>query len=202
MGTSIPWTTEDEQKALELYNTGLTYAQIGEQLGRTSNAIMNKVQRLNGIKPKTPRTQKEPKAEISSEELWKPDSHRYYIINGAKLKSIFKERGYTLASAGREINLGDGAFSNWCRLNYIPKYVGVLLDKVFDISVKDIEVVENQPTKVEAAPIEKTDYSEIINAIEKVAKKSETVLTEKDHANLYNTVYSAVYAAVKKAWSE
>ena len=208
------WTQEEKDTLVDLYDAGYTYDSIAEAMHRSKNSVMNQVQRyIIGSKdgssnslnrgvarnPNISLSKRKKDFEGLSESTkerytWTPDPSRYHIIDGQKLYMELVTKGYTMAKAERELGLNDGNLSHWKSKNYLPKYAAVLLERILDIKLEDI-LPEPEPV-IDETP------TEITVEIPTAEPKKDSVLTEEDHKQLYKTVYTAVYEAVKKAWAE
>lgn len=98
-----------------------------------------------------------------------------YKIDAEKLKAELNKRGLTQKQASTELGFSKNFISNFVNRGEIKKPWATLLEKSYNIRLEDY-VIEEKETVVANAAI---DYNE-----------------------LYKTIRSAVYEAVKKAWSE
>lgn len=105
-------------------------------------------------------------------------------INGEKLKREFGKRNISLLEASQTCGFEASYFSKVCRANKITKYAAHLLDHTYNI-------------KYDAYKEDGVKKEEVINK-----SADEFTITEEVSNALYKIIYSAVYEAVKKAWSE
>lgn len=102
-------------------------------------------------------------------------------IDGQKLKNIFKDRGLVPSKVSVEFGLDTAYFTKCFTKNKLSCVVAYTLEQKYNISKNMYTVVEEEPKK---------EVAELNHIPEEITKQ------------LYRIIYSAVYAAVKKAWSE
>ena len=100
-------------------------------------------------------------------------------INGDKLRAEIYKRNYSLSSAGAEIGFSENFFVKNCKLNRLSQSHIIVIEKVLGIPFEAYKA---------------TPEPELPNV--------KTVPAPLDYERLYKVIYSAVYEAVKKAWSE
>lgn len=110
-------------------------------------------------------------------------------IDGEKLRNIFIKRGVPLIEVSKTCGFEDSYFSKAIRANRMPLYVTKLLESVYHIPFEDYEVQKVEP---ELLPI----------IVEEDRKEVEFVISEETAKQLHQLIYSAVYEAVKRVWSE
>lgn len=104
-------------------------------------------------------------------------------IDGVKLRHEFEVRNISLKDASNKCGFEDSYFSNVCSAGKITKPASNLLHMMFNIRYEEyaLNEVTEEPRAEELSTL---------------------TITEETSKVLYDIIYSAVYDAVKKAWSE
>ena len=105
-------------------------------------------------------------------------------IDGEKLRKEFEVRNLKLMDASNKCGFEQTYFSKSCRMNRITKPAMNLLQQMFNIRYEDYKI--DEPEQIEETEV----------------KENPITITEDVSKALYDIIYSAVYEAVKKAWSE
>lgn len=105
-------------------------------------------------------------------------------IDGEKLRKEFEVRNLKLMDASSKCGFEQSYFSKACRTNKITKPAMNLLQQMFNIRYDDYKI--DEPEQIEESEV----------------KENPITITEDVSNALYDIIYSAVYEAVKKAWSE
>lgn len=108
-------------------------------------------------------------------------------INGAKLRREFEVRNISLIDVSERCGFDATYFSKVCRSNRIRKPAAKLLEQMYNIKYEDYKIDEPEEEKSE---------------VHEVTKETSLIITEDTKNVLRDIIYSAVYEAVKKAWSE
>lgn len=121
---------------------------------------------------------------------------KFYDVDIELLKDEAKKRGENLTTLSKGIGYGGGYLSGMCQKNKaanktrgIPDRTAILLYERYNIRIDDI-------LRKSEAPV-----LEVIEP-EPEATENETKPFEMDWAQLYNTIYAAVYEAMRKALNE
>lgn len=108
-------------------------------------------------------------------------------IDGQKLKKIFDKRGLKMQDVSIDCGYEGSYFSKATRENRMSKTASILLQDRYKIYPEgyepDKEIVTAEVVTVETP-------------------KTEMVISEETAKLLHKIIYSAVYEAVKKAWTE
>lgn len=182
------WTPEEEQQLLDLANAGYSKIAIAEALGRTENSINSKYGRLTKDNEHETRVRKDKKHESGNrKDGWRPDKNRYEMIDGEKLRSLLKEKGFGIIRAGEELGVLGNTFANWTKNNYCPKWLPTVIESKFDIKLDDY--IKKEPKPESAKETVNNIYDNIYDV----------VLAESMKTDLYKIIYAAVYEGVKQA---
>lgn len=98
------------------------------------------------------------------------------MIDGKKLQAELKKRGVSFASASKELGFGVTYLTNSASRGYMRTAAIKALFAEYNINPDAYVLKESEPAEEKVAAV---DYNE-----------------------LYKVIYTAVYEAVKKAWSE
>ena len=109
-------------------------------------------------------------------------------IDGEKLYKEIRERGLTIAKLCNDLGVNSGYFSNAKYRGSIANLAVVALESRYGIMRDSYVVKEEQETSVQV--------------IEVMKEKDVDFFSEENMHKFYQVIYSAVYEAVKKAWSE
>ena len=104
-------------------------------------------------------------------------------IDPDKLTKEFEKRNLIKGDVSEEMGHNRNYISDVVRRKTIPRHAVVFLHKNYNIELKDYEAVQEE--KREERP-----------------KREERALKDMTDKQMYQLIYSAVYHAVKKAWSE
>lgn len=108
-------------------------------------------------------------------------------IDGQKLKKIFDKRGLKMQDVSIDCGYEGSYFSKATRENRMSKTASILLQDRYKIYPEDYEP-DKEVVTVEVATVE--------------TPKTEMVISEETAKLLHKIIYSAVYEAVKKSWTE
>lgn len=108
-------------------------------------------------------------------------------IDGRKLKEIFDKRGLKMQDVSIDCGYEGSYFSKATRENRMSKTASILLQDRYKIYPEEYE----QDKEVVTAEVVTVETS-----------KTEMVISEETAKLLHKIIYSAVYEAVKKAWTE
>jgi transcriptional regulator with XRE-family HTH domain len=106
-------------------------------------------------------------------------------VDGSKLRSEFMRLGLTTRQIADKVGYNQSTISNWCTENEISMPGMKALELAYGIKYEDImfdDVKEEQHT--EAQEVHNHYHCNV------------------DYDKLYQTIYSATYEAVKRAWNE
>lgn len=109
-------------------------------------------------------------------------------IDGEKLYKEIKERGLTTARICRDLGVNSGYFSNAKYRGSIANLAVVVLESRYGIPRETYIIKEEQENPVQV--------------VEVVKEKDTDFFSDENMHKFYQVIYSAVYEAVKKAWSE
>ena len=104
-------------------------------------------------------------------------------IDPDKLTKEFKKRNLVKDDVSEEMGHNRNYISDVVRRKTITGHAVVFLHKNYNIELKDYEAVQEEKR-------------------EERSKREERVLKDMTDKQMYQLIYSAVYHAVKKAWSE
>ena len=104
-------------------------------------------------------------------------------IDPDKLTKEFKKRNLIKGDVSEEMGHNRNYISDVVRRRTIPKHAAVFLHRNYNIELKDYEAVREE---------KKVDKP----------KREERAIKDMADKQMYQLIYSAVYHAVKKAWSE
>lgn len=104
-------------------------------------------------------------------------------INSEKLRKILIQRGLTAGNVSYEMGHGRNYFSDSFRRGSLSRHAVVYLENKYNIKLEDYEAVQEEKR-------------------EERSKREERVLKDMTDKQMYQLIYSAVYHAVKKAWTE
>lgn len=104
-------------------------------------------------------------------------------INSEKLRKILIERGLNARDVSYEMGHGRNYFSDSFRRGNLSRHAVVYLENKYNIKLEDYEAVQEEKR-------------------EERHKREERALKDMTDKQMYQLIYSAVYHAVKKAWSE
>ena len=104
-------------------------------------------------------------------------------IDPDKLTKEFKKRNLVKDDVSEEMGHNRNYISDVVRRKTISRHAVVFLHKNYNIELKDYEAVQEEKR-------------------EERSKREERVLKDMTDKQMYQLIYSAVYHAVKKAWSE
>ena len=104
-------------------------------------------------------------------------------IDPDKLTKEFEKRNLIKGDVSEEMGHNRNYISDVVRRKTIPRHAVVFLHKNYNIELKDYEAVQEEKR-------------------EERSKREERVLKDMTDKQMYQLIYSAVYHAVKKAWSE
>lgn len=172
------WTPEEEQQLLDLVNAGYSKTAIAEALDRTENSINSKYGRLTKDNEHETRVRK---------DGWRPNKNKYEMIDGEKLRSLLKEKGFGIIRAGEELGVLGNTFANWTKNDYCPKWLPTVIESKFDIKLDDY--IKKEP-ELEPA---KEEIEVVIDARDQELQWD--LFLEK----LGKVIYDNVYAAVRDA---
>lgn len=105
------------------------------------------------------------------------EKHYAVKINKDRLYDEIRAKGLTVTGASLEMGFGKSALAMNASQGHITHTQALLLEKMWNIKREDYELVEESETE----------------------KPKETKL---DMDQLYRTIYSAVFNAMKQAWGE
>ncbi len=108
------------------------------------------------------------------------------FINGDKLRKLIEDRKLTNRQVSADIGYSSWYISNCISRGYIGTPAIKLLEKLYNIKYDDYKIEEPE---IEEEPVVETE-TETVNQI------------PFDYDKLRETIYDAVYWAVKKAWAE
>lgn len=109
-------------------------------------------------------------------------------IDGERLRQEFTVRNVAMGDASEKCGFEKSYFSKCSRQNKITKYGIALLDRMYNIKFEDYKIDEPEEEKKSEVP--------------EVTKETPLIITEDTKNVLRDIIYSAVYEAVKRAWSE
>lgn len=104
-------------------------------------------------------------------------------IDPDKLTKEFEKRNLIKGDVSEEMGHNRNYISDVVRRKTISRHAVVFLHKNYNIELKDYEAVQEE---------KKADKS----------KREERAMKDMTDKQMYQLIYSAVYHAVKKAWSE
>lgn len=107
---------------------------------------------------------------------------RTFSINKASLKDALAVRGLSAEQVSRETGRGKSYISQCMTYGYMSASEALLLDRMYGIPRSEYEYVEPTP---EPEPVAETPATE------------QPQTSGIDYVALYNTIYAAVYAALK-----
>lgn len=107
-----------------------------------------------------------------------------FEIDGAKLRAEIEQRGLKISQIERDCGFGQSTFNHYINKNYISKVAREMIAMKYNIQ---FDSYKKEEVKEVPAVVEVVQHS---------------VFTEEDLQKLYQVIYSATYAAVKRAWSE
>lgn len=108
-------------------------------------------------------------------------------IDGQKLREIFDKRGLKMQTVSIDCGYEGSYFSKATRDNKMSKTAIILLQDRYKIYPEDYEP-DKEVVTVEVATVE--------------TPKTEMIISDDTAKLLHQIIYSAVYEAVKKAWTE
>ena len=108
-------------------------------------------------------------------------------IDGEKLYKEIRERGLTTVKLCKDLGVNSGYFSNAKYRGAIANLAVVALESRYGI-MRDSYIIKEEDTAVQV--------------VEVVKEKETDFFSEENMQKFYQVIYSAVYEAVKKAWSE
>lgn len=111
-----------------------------------------------------------------------------YPVNGDKLRLCIAKKGLKITFASAQMGFNNNFLSDCARRGFISAVGKVSLESLFGIRYEDYMV---EPEKEPEAPAEP-----------EAPKAMEWNPPREFWTALYDHIYSAVYEAVKKAWSE
>lgn len=111
-------------------------------------------------------------------------SNAFVEIDGKKLKALLRDQNVALTAASRELGYSDSYLNSAVSRCLIRRSVTDLLDSYYGIKLDSY--IRKEPVAEEA-------NSE---------KQQSVEIPEEFWTQLHHCIYSAVYEAVKKAWSE
>lgn len=107
-------------------------------------------------------------------------------IDGQKLREEFKKRNLSLTQVERECGFGQSVVSHYCTNNYVTKLAIEMFALKYNIQFDTYKKVEEVP--------------QVENQVVEVIQR--TSFTDDDLQKLYQVIYSATYAAMKRALNE
>jgi len=110
----------------------------------------------------------------------------HFDIDGQKLREEFKKRNLSAIQVEKECGFGKSTVNHYCSENRISKLAVEMFAMKYNIPFDSYKKVEEIP--------------QVENQIVKVVQH--TSFTEDDLQKLYQVIYSATYAAMKRALSE
>ena len=126
---------------------------------------------------------------------WRPKEDKYDLVDGHELRLRLEHACGTVSEAARKMGVLPGTLNNWISANYIPKYITLLLEKLFDIPYDTIKPREPEPEiEIEMAiPVEEAKENLIESTGAIVDDLSDRVLSQLEET---------IYRAVKRAFEE
>ncbi len=141
---------------------------------------------------------------MEKERYIEPKNKAHYVhADAEKLRRILREKNISMSEASLKCGFNQG-YLNCClnRAGYIRKSCVLVLKTEYGIDLKEYEYVEPEPEpepEPEHEP-EKTTAKTV--KISETFGKGDIPQENFNYSELYKLVYTAVYRAVKKAWSE
>lgn len=112
------------------------------------------------------------------------------VIDGQKLREIFEKRKVTLGDVSKSCGFESSYFSKATKENKLPLYAIKLLEDRYHINYDEYKIEEVLEVKEKELPV-------IVES-----RVVEFIISEETAKQLHALIYSAVYEAVKRVWSE
>lgn len=185
MGAKIQkrWGKDEIETLRSLIDAGYDYYQIAESLHRSYNSVQNKSKRLGLCY-----SNKTELSEATQKRVhWRPKEDKYDPVDGRELRFWIERKCGTVSEAARKMGVLPGTLNNWIHGNYIPKYVTLLIEKLFDIPYDTIKPSEPEPEP---------------ETVEEVQPKDEVSDQEIEWDEFFEKLEEAVYRGTKRAFEE
>lgn len=191
MGAKIQkrWSSDEIETLRGLIDAGYDYHQIAESLHRSYNSVQNKSKRIGLCC-----SNKTELSEATQKRVhWRPTEDKYDLVDGHELRLRLGGACGTASEAARKMGVLPGTLNNWISANYIPKYVTLLLEKLFDIPYDAIKPKEPEVEIEMAIPAEEAKENTVELTCAIVDDLSDRVLSQLEET---------IYRAVKRAFEE